>query len=111
MTSPPPSMAVRGPRAIGDRADAHDHHGPGAGLGHAACDEIRDIAEEARAVGHFALGAPRASQFGEPRKLAIIAELERFTAKPLSPRIVKLDPLGTRLENRLGEFRRDLQDW
>jgi hypothetical protein len=110
MSAPPPGVAVRGPRAIGDRANAHDHHRPGAGLGHAACDEIRYIAEEARAVGYFALGAFGAGQVSESRKLTIIAELERFTAQPLSPRIVELNPFRDRLENRLGEFRRHLQN-
>jgi hypothetical protein len=111
MASPPPGMAVRGPRAIGDRANAHDHHGPGAGLGHAACDEFRDIAEEARAVGYFALGALGAGQVSESRKLTIIAELQRLTAQPASPGIVRLYPFRDRLEHRFVKFRRDLQDW
>lgn len=110
MAAPPPGVTVRGPRAIGDRANAHDHHGPGARLGHAASDEIRDIAEEARPVGHLALGPRGAVQVGEARKLSSIVKLQRLTAQPFSPGIVELDPLGNGLENRLGEFRRYLHD-
>jgi hypothetical protein len=109
MSAPPPGVAACGPQAIGNGADAHDHHRPSAGFRHAAHDEIRDIAKEAP-VRHSAFGPFGAGQVGEARKQTSIVEPQRLTAQSLPPRIVVLDPHRAGLGNGLSEFRRHLQD-
>lgn len=83
------------------RADADDHHGPGAGLGHAAGAETRNIAEIARSIGQLGLVAPGSGtcEVGQAWQLHIVIELQRrVVQESIAPRIVDRYPVRIGLE-------------
>ncbi len=113
MTPTATGKVARPAQPVSHGAHAHDHHRPGAGFGHAANTETRDITEEDRSSWRYLDLAPatvRAGKVGEPRQVPI--ELQRFVVhQTFAPGFGERNPFRLGHDSRLGEFARHLQDW